>query len=244
MATPRIKAILRGSGRNYYLKLLSAKPANLIAYWPLWEASGSVANDFSGNARHGAYTGVTLGEIGIGDGRTCPWFDGIAQNDRVNVYSTGLASAVSFSEGSIMVWAKVNSAAVWTDAVNRIMFSLNSGGGESIYMDKLDASSIRFNYTGNGVTRNYALAGLSDIDWMCLAFTWSVANAECKCYKDGVLVQTLLAPDPWTGSLWVDGANIGQVYVGAGNNWHGWLAHAAMWNTPLTETQVANLAAL
>jgi hypothetical protein len=53
--------------QEYATKVLSMRP---IAYWPLWEAGGAVANDLSGNGYHGAYTQATLGQMGIGDGRT------------------------------------------------------------------------------------------------------------------------------------------------------------------------------
>ncbi len=60
------KYFYQGFNRQYFRKVLSHRP---IAYWPLWEASGSVAFDLAGNALHGAYTGVTLGQVGVGDGR-------------------------------------------------------------------------------------------------------------------------------------------------------------------------------
>jgi len=46
-----------------------------IAYWPMDEQSGTVAVDQSGNGRNGAYTAVTLGQPGMGDGRTAASFD-------------------------------------------------------------------------------------------------------------------------------------------------------------------------
>ena len=58
-------------GATYYKKVLATEPANLLAYWPLNEGSGSVADNLEGTAaRDGAYTGVTLGQAGIGDGWT------------------------------------------------------------------------------------------------------------------------------------------------------------------------------
>ena len=47
--------------------------------------------DISGNGFDGAYTGVTLGQDGIGDGNTCPLFDGA--NDFLDFYSAGFSSA-------------------------------------------------------------------------------------------------------------------------------------------------------
>ena len=101
----------------YYEKVLGIQSANMLAYWPVWEASGAVADNIEGTAaRDGAYTGVDLGQPGIGDGNTCPWWDGA--NDYCNIYSTSLRDAFNGAEGTIACWAKVNSAAVWTDGLN------------------------------------------------------------------------------------------------------------------------------
>ena len=62
-----------------------------IAYWPLSEASGTTIVDASGNARNGAYTAVTLGQAGIGDGRTSASFDGSTSFG--DLYSASLAGA-------------------------------------------------------------------------------------------------------------------------------------------------------
>src|SRR3989304_2278838 len=102
MTTPRVKAILRGAGRDYYRKVLDTQPANLLAYWMQAEGAGAVALDTSGNSRTGAYTGVDLGQAGIGDGKTCPWFDGAS--DRVNIYTTSLRDAFNGAEGAVIVW--------------------------------------------------------------------------------------------------------------------------------------------
>src|SRR3990170_3594314 len=125
----------------YYEKVLGIQSANLLAYWPVWEASGAVADNMEGTAaRDGAYTGVDLGQPGIGDGNTCPWWDGA--NDYCNIYSTSLRDAFNGAEGTIAVWAKVNSAAVWADGLYRYVFQLRVDGSNLVIVRK-DSTSNR-----------------------------------------------------------------------------------------------------
>ena len=107
---------------TYFKRVLAIDPTHLLGYWPLWEPGGSVAYDISGHNRHGAYTGVTLGHAGIGDGNGCPFFDGA--NDYANIYSASLASAFNGAEGTVAVLLKVAKAGVWTDGTNRMYQAL------------------------------------------------------------------------------------------------------------------------
>jgi hypothetical protein len=63
-------------GQRYARKMLAVAPNNLIGYWPMWELAGNIAYDRGPEGNNGAYSGVTLGQPGIGDGRSCPYFDG------------------------------------------------------------------------------------------------------------------------------------------------------------------------
>lgn len=65
-------------------------PASLIGFWLQNEAAGGVSFDHSGYGRDGAYTGVTLGQPGIGDGSTAAGYDGI--NDFNNIYGADLVN--------------------------------------------------------------------------------------------------------------------------------------------------------
>jgi len=75
-----------GGGSTYIDKVLSIQPANLIGYWPMNDASGAVALDYSGQGNNGAYTGVSLANApGPDGGNSCPLFDGTS--DFNNIYS-------------------------------------------------------------------------------------------------------------------------------------------------------------
>ena len=61
--------------RQYFKRVLHTENDNLVGYWPLREASGSTAEDESGNGCDGTYNSPTLGQDGIGDGWTVPLFE-------------------------------------------------------------------------------------------------------------------------------------------------------------------------
>jgi hypothetical protein len=62
------------SGADYATTVLADGPTS---YWPLDEASGSVAHDRTASARNGTITGgVTLGQPGPISGATAMAFDG------------------------------------------------------------------------------------------------------------------------------------------------------------------------
>src|SRR3972149_4677456 len=92
---------------TYAEKVLATEPSNLLAYFICGEASGTVMQEEKNNY-DGAYTGVTLGQTGIGDGNTCPLFDGA--NDYGNLYTAGLAGGVSGAAGGTGLGGEMNTA--------------------------------------------------------------------------------------------------------------------------------------
>ena len=72
----------------YTDKVLAIQLGNLIGYWQLSESGGLTAIDVSGQANHGVYLNVTLGQSGIGDGNTAAGFNGT--NSAADVFSSGL----------------------------------------------------------------------------------------------------------------------------------------------------------
>src|SRR3989304_249344 len=64
-----------------------------------------------------------LGAAGIGDGRSAFSFDG---GDYVTIYTTKLASELNLAKGSVLIWVKMASAAVWADGTERAFVSLRN----------------------------------------------------------------------------------------------------------------------
>lgn len=230
---------------SYAQKVLNISPANLIAYWPLNEASGTTITDRSGNGRNGTYTGVDLGQTGIGDGGTAPFFD--ATNDRGDLYSAGLASAFSGAEGTVSLWLRANSAAVWSDATQRYLCRLQADGSNYLRIFKATTSNrITFEYGagGTGETYQQTVTG-TPATWCHLAATWSKAGDTFTPYFLGTAGTPQTTLGTFAGSLAATTTCIGSA---VGNSalsvWHGWLAHVALWTTPLSAADVARLATL
>lgn len=226
-------------GWKYYKKVLGTAPANLIAYWPLWDASGSVATDISGNALHGAYVSVTLGQPGIGDGRTCPLFDGI--NGYVNIWSAGLASAFNGAEGTLAIWCKVYNAGVWTDASYRCLAVLRSDGNNQVRLFKQNTDNDLYAaWIAGGGWYGRTVASGGPAGWFHFAITWDKAGDLVRVYFNGTQIGTdQTGLGTYAGAM--TDAFIGE-YAASDSLWNGYLAHAAIWTTPLSAAQIAFLA--
>ena len=98
-------------GLTYARKVLAIDRDNLIAYWRLSEASGSVADNLEGTAaRDAGYDAdVTLGQPGIGDGRTSVLFD-LSADEFVDCFTTSFRDAWDGAEGSMIAWVAYDGA--------------------------------------------------------------------------------------------------------------------------------------
>lgn len=227
--------------KRYARKVLSTRP---IAYWVLGEASGTVAYDASGNARHGTHTGVDLGLPGIGDGRTAPFYDGA--NDFTNIYSASLAGAFNGAEGTLMVWMKAANAGVWTDGTERFLGFLRADGNNVVRIAKpTTANLMRLLYIAGGTSKTVDIACTAEV-WQQLALSWSRsagANGEVRAYLNGAQSGSILTSlGTWVGALASNSTLLGSNFVAPVNVWHGNLGHAAVWSRALTPAEIAALA--
>lgn len=232
-----LRRLLPGTERPYYRKVWSIERSNLIGYWPLWEAAAVTAKDISGNSADGGYTVGTIGEPGIGDGHTCPAFDGT--NDFVNVYSVTLRDAFDGGEGTTSAWAKVSDAGVWTDAANRVVVNLN--------VDANNYAQIYKPTTNNTIRGRYRAGGTIELvndtttttDWIHLAITWSATADAFKFFTNGRKIGSATSGlGVWVGNLGATTTCIGVDNTAPAMVWDGWIAHVAVWSTRLTEKQV------
>lgn len=190
--------------QNYFQRVRGMFGSNVIAYWQLNETTGVTAFDSSGNGRNGAYrntagvlNGVTLGQTGIGDGKTSVAFDGV--NGYCNIYSAGLASAFNGAEGSVLFWLK-GATGVFSDGVLRRIFDLRSDINNRVLAEKTALNVFNLEYIAGGTQRLQAVIP-DTTNWMSLAITWSVAANEVKFYKNGAQVGSTVVPPTWSGSL-------------------------------------------
>ena len=230
-------------GGTYADKIAGYGP---IAYWPLYETAGTVAHCLVNPAQNGTYNSDVATwppGTGIGDGNSAPYFSG---NDVVDVLTAAFIAAWNGAEGTVMIWAKVANAGVWSDGNRRDAFYAVDT------TDSLDWVSLRrhtvnnqvaYQLRSNGVFKTiYDGSGL--MPWFHMTITWSESTGptgEMKAYMQGAQTgATLVNLGAWAG-------NIGAAFIGASdavltNPWQGWLAHCAVWDYPLRANIIADLA--
>ncbi len=236
---------------SYSERVLSYDP---IAYWMLDEKQGSVAHCMVDSAQNGAYTGVTLGQPGIGDGRTCPFFDGLT--DFTNIYTVSFRDAFALyndptglldeSEGTVMIWAKVANVGAWTDGADRYLLNLYVDSANQIYLRKTSVNNhLYWHYEAGNIVKNQGIAGVTTIGWFALGITWSKstgASGEVRYYYNGVqphAVENTLGV--WVGNLSATRTIIGARDTTPAYLWHGWLSHCVVWGYALTPAQMLSL---
>jgi len=188
----------------------------------------------------GTYNGgITLGQTGIGDGSTCPLFDGV--DGYVNVFSAALQGAFNGAEGSVMAYARMSGAGVWTDGITRVIVHCQADGYNYVNILKLNTpnNTLRWRYVANDVVEAVTLVTTS-AEWMCVALTWSKAAEEVKAYYNGVQTGvTQVALGVWAGNIAT--ALIGSFNVTPLLLWSGREAHVALWDRVLSPSEVSDL---
>ena len=217
-----------------------------LAYWPLAEAAGAtIAVDATGNSRDGAYTAVTLGATGIGDGRSSGTLDGTTSF--VNIYTASLSAAFNGHQGTAMCWAQVSGSGVWTDAAIRSLFIIRFDGQNIVQIFKSATSNrLDFNYRAANVSKTVSLTSFSPTTFQCYALTWqdSGAGDAMKAYINGVQTGvTQTGNGLWAGSsLDTTRTLIGASVTTPATVWSGQEAHVAVWDTALSAAQIETLA--
>lgn len=228
---------------GYFQKVLATGP---LVYFPQWEAAGIVSDELV-NSWDGAYTGVTLGQPGIGDGNTSPWFDGV--NDLNNIWTAALVAAFNSGEMTLMVWAQVNAVGVWTDGSFRHVISITVDVNNLTWIRRANINNrLGYEYRAGGVASTVNLNGVAAVDWMHLAITCSVSappTGEVRAYFNGVQTgATQVGLGAWAGLPIATHTLIGAYNTTPSNIWHGWLAHGAVWTRALAPGEIANLAVI
>jgi len=227
-------------GQGYAEKVAGIAKGNLIGFWRLAERSGTTAVNYEGTAaRDGTYSGPTLAAALFLDGQPTPQFDAV--NDVVDLYSASLSGAFDGGEGTVLIWAKVRAASVWSDASNRYPFFYQVDANNRVYLQKSSVTDrLDFYYVAGGVTEFRPVSGHSPVGWSCYAISWSKTADEVKCYIDGVQQgATMTGLGTWAGSLDSDKCNIGAIGAASPSGvYDGYLANHALWDAPLTSAQI------
>lgn len=226
---------------QYYQQVKNIFNTSLIGYWPLDEASGADILDASGNSRNGTYTSVTLGQPGIGDGKTSALFDGSTSYG--SVFSTSLRDAFNGSEGTFVIWDWADEA-IGTDIAIHEMFRVQVDTSNRIYIQKeaTNTDSVLFAYKAGGVNCFGSISQIATkwAGYSIYVLTWSKSANRVRCYVNREQQGADITPmGDWSGSL-------ALAILGAGSTvpatpWKGWEAHWALGNRELTAAEVASL---
>jgi len=227
-------------GGSYVDQVLGTGP---IAYWPLDEGGGTVARCLVNTAQNGVATGVTWANDATGPfGTPAPYFDGA--NDYINVKTATLDAAFNGSTGTVAFWMKVANAGVWTDAADRAMVYLSEDGNNFYSINKHSANNeLRWRVNCAGVF-NGPVTAQSSIAWLPVAMTWEWGGVNTTMYR-----YTSGAQDgaPFTVAAQYVGnlaavAVIGAAGIAPSGVFHGWMAHAALWDRVLSADEILGLA--
>ena len=230
----------------YSNKILRTRPGNLIQYLmvdePLEVPAVAVAIDSSPEENDGAYTAVTLGQPGIGDGRTAGVFDGATSF--LNSYSGAFNADFDGQEFTIFGWGKVSSAGVWVDATERRLRRLLVDGNNRITVRKSTVNDqLDFLYAAGGTLKVISSVSLAaTLGCFSWAGTVSLVADEMKFYLNGVQVgATLTGLGTWVGAL-----DAAQTIIGAASTipvqvWLGTIAHNPTWNAALNADEILEL---
>jgi hypothetical protein len=229
----------------YKQKVINTAP---IAYWPLDEVTGTDANcEIDSNqdgtfARDVSVMGTTMGP----DGMTAPMFNGT--DDYVNCKSATFDSAFDGEEGSVFIWAKVDNLGVWTDAAWRRMFSLDANTAAEYVRLTRHSTNNRLSryYRAGGVTETDHQEGLSLVNWMHVGITWSLSagvDGEVRYWLNGAEIGTVdTTLGTWVGPVDATFPLIGASTQAPAQVWYGGLSHCAVWDRPLSATEIEDLA--
>lgn len=177
-------------GSDYLRKAQSVRPESLVGIWPQNEPVGHAVSTEIVRQYNGAYTGVTLGQPGIGDGReglTCAYYDGAAGYN--NIFSAASAAAFSGVAGTLLFPMKMYSAVEWADGNWHYGVHIYDDAQNYLRIVKHTANNqIAYYYEAGNVQELEFKAGVTTLDWMWLGMTWDKnagVDGEVKYYYNG-----------------------------------------------------------
>lgn len=219
--------------KTYTQVVKSVFGSSLIGYWPLNEAAGTVAVDASGNGRHGAYTSVTLGQTGIGDGYTSTSFNGTTS--KADIYSASFASAFDGNAGTLSVFA---TSADWASATLRVIGQIFVNASNLI---RISAQSglVTFNHIGAGTSKSkqYQIK-TGEAGFIRFSITWG-ASGLVYYVNDNAVSAPATGIGTFAGALSNSATMIGAQLTNTAV-WSGKISHAFILNREATAAEIRN----
>jgi hypothetical protein len=174
----------------------------------------------------------------------CPDTDTkIAYFDTVSLRRTDVPT-LDPHEGSYIGWVKADGAGVWTDATLRAFALIQASIDDYIQVRKSTVNNtINYIYSANGVVEVLSKV-YSSLPWFPVGFTWSLSGDVVAAYINDEQVGTAGTLGTWVGNLITTNVTIGSVGQVPTAVHHGNLAHAQLYNTPLSADEMAYLMSL
>jgi len=147
--------------------------------------------DSSGNAFNGSYSGTTPG-IASPTGTLARRLD--ALNDGAVYYGAGIDAAWSWSAYTLLMFGRINSAGVWSDATTRYGVRVVNAALSSIgqIVKHTTANQLQFQITAGGVNAQNVVDLGGTLDWFAAAVSFSDANDRMRSYSARKGVQPAL----------------------------------------------------
>jgi hypothetical protein len=225
-------------GTTYISKVLGYSP---IAYWPLNEAAGaSVAVCNVDAAQNGTPTDTTFANILGPDGvNNAPRFD--ASRSYIDISTAALNTSFNGREGAVSMWINLP-AATWSVTGYRYAFEIYRGADNSIQLYKAYAADqFGFVYEANNVGVAYTKTGItSDDTWVHVGMRWSDTGNLVEYFWNGVEIGS--SQDAMNESFGTDAISNAKISQNsAAESIDGWIAHVALFNTPVSDAVMLGL---
>jgi len=196
------------------------------------------------NPLNGDITGVTINQDAGSLLKKAYLFDGT--NDYVDAYSPELNSLFDPTKGTLLAFAKVANAGVWTDGAFRYALSLRADADNTIEVFKRNTNNaLDLLYVAGGTQSRVSLTGLTNTDWLLLTLKWDTTVDKVQGYLNG----TQSGADKTGLGTWIGNLASNQTTIGASSItptavWDGLICHPVLFRDVLTDAEILKIAQL
>lgn len=238
--SPTLVAISVVVAQTHAQKILATAASDIIGMWQLNETSGTVATDSSGNGRNGVHSNVALNALKFADGSVAPEYNG--STSLTNLYGTSLRDAFNGAEGTLVIAFRATTGNLWTDDITEYLFRFRVDANNFI-LARTSASddTLTIQRAGGGTTETISLI-THDMSWNVLALRWSQTDDFFRVDFNGVEVATATGLGVWAGVLNSTTTVLAAATSTATTPGRFALRNVAIWDIPLTDEQVEDLA--
>jgi lysophospholipase L1-like esterase len=187
-----LTVVLGDDGLSYWQRVKDLFGANLVAFWPMWDAAGLVATDISGNNLHGAYEGTTvLNQPGLHGKKSISSPAGTAG---MRAYSNGLRDNFPYAKGYCEAWVKMANAEAWTNPDTYTFVQFQADTNNRLLLRKIVGTGLQALYIAGGVTTQSTIANPASTRWLKMGISWDKPNDKLCLFANGLALN-----EPTTG---------------------------------------------